>query len=394
MKRFFFTVIVLAAVATGCTKSNLVELPQTFETPIAFEPYAGKAPMTKASVMTADVLKTYQSKETSAFHVTAFIPGEYTKPYMDKNVWYVPETTGETNVPASWKYDGKAYWPESKLQFIAYGLNAQKPLPTGASTSTIQFEEGSFSSFSYTVSDLVSDQEDLIVADSLERSSMNGATVNLTFKHLLSKIGFSLQTNQENDVMVTIKKVELKGNFYDSGTVNMLAKGDDLKVVPTGTASLKAYSLFGELDEDDNTVVSYDPNATESASYDCFQSISCGPETSVPMYANKTLELTVADGVKDEDINDKTGADENNRYMMLIPCTPATATIEVIYQLTDADEQKAKVELPADFNFEKGKGYEFVLKISTMSVEFDVTVSDWDDATNIEDSYTLTPVVE
>ena len=88
---------------------------------------------------------------------------------------------------------------------------------------------------------------------------------------------------------------------------------------------------------------------------------------------------------------------ENNRYMMLIPCTPGTAdakaTIEVIYQLTDAEEQKAKVELPDNFVFAKGTGYEFVLKVSTMAVTFEVEVIDWATGT-VDASYTLTPVVE
>ena len=105
----------------------------------------------------------------------------------------------------------------------------------------------------------------------------------------------------------------------------------------------------------------------------------------------------MAEGVKTETITANASADENNRYMMLIPCTPGTtaskATIDVIYQLTDAEEQKAKVELPESFIFEKGKGYEFVLKVSTMAVSFQVEVIDWATGT-VDASYTLTPVVE
>ena len=101
--------------------------------------------------------------------------------------------------------------------------------------------------------------------------------------------------------------------------------------------------------------------------------------------------------VKTESISENDSADPNNRYMMLIPCTPGTtgskATIDVIYQLTDAEEQKAKVELPENFVFEKGKGYEFVLKVSTMAVSFQVEVIDWATGT-VDASYTLTPVVE
>lgn len=399
MKRFYFIAVALTALAVGCTKSNLVELPETLETPISFEPYAGKTPTTKASVMTGAILESYNDEETPAFHVTAFIPNEYSKPYMDKDVWcFTPSSTEETTpTPATWKYSGMAYWPESKLQFVAYGLNADKELPAGSQTSTIEFAPNSLTQFTYTVSDLVSDQEDLIVADSLERASLNGTAVNLQFQHLLSKVGFSLQTNQQNDVVVTIKKVELKGNFFKTGTVNMLTKGDDLKVATTGVATSTSYSLFGELGTD-NSIVSYDPAATEGADYLCFQHVSVGPNTSTPIYASHTLTTVVEAGVKtNETIAVNASADEDNRYMMLIPCTPGTtdakATIEVIYQLTDAEEQKAKVELPADFVFAKGTGYEFILKVSTMAVSFQVEVIDW--ATGqVADSYTLTPVVE
>ena len=398
MKRFYFIAVALTALAVGCTKSNLVDLPETLETPIAFEPYAGKTPTTKASVMTGAILETYDDDETPAFHVTAFIPNEYSKPYMDKDVWCETPSSTQTTpaTPATWKYSGMAYWPESKLQFVAYGLNADKELPAGSQTSTIEFAPNSLTQFTYTVSDLVSDQEDLIVADSLERASLNGTAVNLQFQHLLSKVGFSLQTNQQNDVVVTIKKVELKGNFFKTGTVNMLKKGDDLKVATTGEATSTSYSLFGELGTD-NSIKSYNPDATESADYLCFQGASVGPNTSTPIYASHSLTTTVAEGVKTETITANASADANNRYMMLIPCTPGTtaskATIDVIYQLTDAEEQKAKVELPESFIFEKGKGYEFVLKVSTMAVSFQVEVIDWATGT-VDASYTLTPVVE
>ena len=49
MKKYIFTAIVFATAALGCTKSNLVELPQSQETPITFEVYNGKTPISKAT---------------------------------------------------------------------------------------------------------------------------------------------------------------------------------------------------------------------------------------------------------------------------------------------------------------------------------------------------------
>ena len=405
MKRFFFMAIALSAAVVGCTKSNLVDLPESSEALISFEPYTTKAPMTKASIMTEAELEKHDENTDPAFHVSAFVPNEYSKPFMNKDVWCtspsVPGVDGAEGTKASWAYEGKAYWPEGDLEFVAYGLNASKALPTGSASKTIDFGT-SYTEFTYTVSDLVSDQEDLIVSEYQKRSSNNGAAVNLQFKHLLSKVGFSLQTNKANDVVVTIKKVDLKGLFYTEGSVDMLKTGDDLKVDVTGkTASAKTYTLFGHLAED-NSIVSYNPAAADA--YACYVGESKGDQVADPIYANASITVEENLDVSDDapEFIEKTpvtdsDATADNRYMMLIPCTPGTAdakaTIEVIYQLTDAETQTAKVELPETFKFEKGNGYEFVLKISTMAVEFDVDVIDWATGT-VADSYTLTPVVE
>ena len=69
MKRFFFLTIALAAAAISCTKSGLLESPQTYENPIEFEPYAGKAPVTKATEVLTDDIK------ESGFHVVGFVEG-------------------------------------------------------------------------------------------------------------------------------------------------------------------------------------------------------------------------------------------------------------------------------------------------------------------------------
>ena len=114
------------------------------------------------------------------------------------------------------------------------------------------------------------------------------------------------------------------------------------------------------------------------------------------LYAKNTAtgEETIKEPEKYEA---KTDAVAANRYMMLIPTTlGADAHILVKYQLTDADEQTAKISL-ADWKFDAGKSYDFVFKVSTSAIGFYVEVSPWDSYFPTADGstgvYTLTPEI-
>ena len=411
MKRFFFSLIALAAVTISCTKSGLVELPQTFETPITFEPYTGKAPTTKATVMDSESLQAalYDAEDSpttkGGFHVLAFTHtttgensvADYTAtPYMDEDVWYEaavtddPETTDVNEAKdAYWDYNGVSYWPEGKLDFVAYGLNAKNYMTFTSKTS-----------FTYAVPELVSAQEDLIVAEPQKGETNDGSKINIPFKHLLSKVGFSLETNYKDpDVKVTIKKIVLSGNFYNQGEVDMT---EAAPAVGTKSGAVGSYTFFG-MPGNDNTVVDYNPEAANT--YDCFVGESKGKVTDTegkqvydPIYANHTITVTA--NVTDAGTTYsqatpqlKTGASEGNRYMMIIPTEEQdNAKITVVYQLTGDKERTAEAQLANNFKFEAGMGYEFVLKVSTLKVDFSVNVSGWDPDVDIEESYTLTPV--
>ena len=412
MKRFFFSVIALSAIAISCTKSGLVELPQTFETPITFEPYTGKAPTTKATVMDSDALQAPMYDATSAtptkggFHVLAFTHtttgensvADYTAtPYMDEDVWYEaavtdnPETADVNEAKeAYWDYNGVSYWPEGKLDFVAYGLNAKDYMTFTSKTS-----------FTYAVPALVSAQEDLIVATPQKGETNDGSKINIPFKHLLSKVGFSLETNKaDQNVKVTIKKIVLSGAFHNQGVVNMTA---DTPAVGSKSGNVTSYTFFG-MQGADNSVVDYNPSIANT--YDCFVGDSKGKVTDNagkqvydPIYANHTITV-VANPTEDGPTTftqaspvSKTGASEDNRYMMIIPTeAQANAKITVVYQLTGDEERTAEAQLANGFEFEAGMGYEFVLKVSTLKVDFSVNVSGWDPNVDIEESYTLTPV--
>ena len=52
------------------------------------------------------------------------------------------------------------------------------------------------------------------------------------------------------------------------------------------------------------------------------------------------------------------------------------AYIDVVYQLTDDIEHTARVSLDG-WEFKPGVSYTFIFKVSTSSIEFEVSVEDW-----------------
>lgn len=102
MKKLIYSVIAFAAVAVGCTKSEMIETPDFGGQAITFDTYIGKVPTTKAQ----SVDLAYLQDANKGFHVSAFMhdqnavpaPASITDPYMDKDVWW-EGAANETNIP-------------------------------------------------------------------------------------------------------------------------------------------------------------------------------------------------------------------------------------------------------------------------------------------------------
>ena len=333
MKRFIYTTIALAAVAVGCTKSNLVEGPQSMETPIEFETYNGRTPLTKASEITNTTI------QGEGFHVTAFYSVDNSV-YMDRDV---------TWSEGAWTYSPKAYWPATgDLNFVAYGLNAKNTLVVSDDHLT----------FTYTVPDVVADQEDLVASkfgDSTKSADDNGK-VTIQMQHLLSKIGFQVKTiytGNAPDAQVTIKNITLKGEFNKTGSVNLKPAADvTFKITPTAdTEKAASYALFADGE-----------SFTAGASADA-----------QPIYCNSV-----------------SNPDESSRYMMIMPGDIGQKpTIEVEYKLTGQNDfQKAVIDLQkptgtenttVPWTLEAGTAYEFIFTVSISSIDFTGEVVKWDE---------------
>lgn len=486
MKRFFIISLALAAVAVGCTKSEVTKAPG-HNKEIKFNTYVGKAPMTKAVSGDLAYLQSFTTQDTPAFHVNAFLHAEVgvnentelldiatislASAYMDKDVWWVanaesagipeetatlkvifseaeaqPEltgaydgtvpagwddaytpnarwfatstastTTGEddattttwsdwavteitednnTNNLGSWDYPGTVYWPDAnssrKLAFSAYSLNVKDDIEF-----TIPGEDGNavetpYSAFTYTVPAIVAEQNDLLVTPLIPNQGITPTgertTVGLTFKHMLSRVGFSLIANRnDEDIDITIKSVVVNGPFASKGTVEL--KSLNPAIVALAGDEHASYSLFQTM---------------ESGAYECC--VWESKKERQPIYANMlyTPATTTQDATTGEETTVPESYDANktanpaNRYMMIIPTTlSADAHILVKYQLTDATEQTAKISL-ANWQFEAGKSYDFVFKVSTSAIGFYVEVTPWDSYFPTEENtgiYTLTPEI-
>ena len=430
MKKTLFFIVALAAVAIGCTKSEVVKAPGRGRE-VKFDTYVGKTPLTKAESADLAYLQRELTSE-GGFQVYAFLHNaipqtqnpetgeiDYTdiskigtvSAYMNKVVnWVGPETivdetTGETTTKAGyWDYPGVVYWPDHttqrKLAFAAYALNAQH-LMTFEDAETVTGK--SFTNFTYSVPDAIKEQKDLLVTPFLPNQGLsenaNAAPVQLDFKHLLSRVGFQVVANQDGDVEIDIQEVTLHGKFPKQGTVDLRGKAEITPLVAEGSEFATSYTLFPT----DNHFVTL----SSTVPADIFENKIVTTETT-----------TNEDGTPGETITKTTDSDDkSNRYMMIMPSVQSKnsdaegqysegvlpgAYIEVQYQLPEADVQKARVSLDG-WEFKPGTSYNFIFKVSTSSIEFTVEVESWNehfgaaaDGTypNGNGIFTLTPIVE
>lgn len=361
MKRFIFSAIALAVMTTACTESGLIDTPAFYANEISFDPYIGNTPVTKAESIDLDYLKAAEP----AFHVYAYLHDpnvqasdvNVSKPFMDKDVWF-------DDNKGIWVYDGLEYWPNSLLAFVAYNSDADKCITKHATETEFEF----------TVKDVVEDQVDLLVTPFLlnqQDTETGNANVNLVFKHLLSRIGFSVvATNKTEDVRIAIRSIKLFGDFPSVGTVDltqtktvtMSSSETDTRpyITPKEGTLVKSYSLFDS------------EHCFEASSTDC---TSTNELPGKPIFPNAELNMTETDW--SERYKQMKDAVDKNRYMMIIPCNPGdNAYIEVEYQLTSDIKRTAKVPLK-NWTFKEGFAYEFVLKVTTSSIEFSAEMGGW-----------------
>lgn len=400
MKKTLLFTMALSVLAIACTKSEVVKAPGRGQE-IKFDTYMGRVPVTKAT--SAD-LTTLQkpTEEDGGIQVTAFIHNGImdkvanpsyednsvygnanaemydtanfpdTDPYMNEVLWWAD----------GWKYDGVVYWPDyhpnRKLAFVAYALNAKDCIVFDDDERTGETNAGkSYTKFTFEVKDNVKDQKDLLVTEFQPNLGANEQAevdpVNLDFKHLLSKVGFQVVANQGVEgVDITIKGIVLNGRFPKFGKVDLLGMAEIDPILDGDMADNYKFFSANEF--------FVTPSSTEPKD----------------IFANNVPKKDVGeDGETLYERND----DDSNRYLMIMPSTQESASVEVTYQLTgQKQEQVAIVPLPENFVFKSGTSYIFKFSVSTLAISFDIEVEEWienemdtEEGTNEKGEYPLAP---
>ena len=371
MKKLFISLVALVAVLASCSKSDVVSVP--FENiPISFNPYNGRTPEVKSTTFDSD------SMETFKFNVKAFLNANAT-PYMNKDVARNKENT-------AWVYDGVSYWPGTlPLQFVAYGLNTDFA-GNDDDNNIVVLNTETNRSITVNVPDVIKKQRDLLVAGGqtgVQYTEANNGVVSLNFKHMFARIQFSLKTKSGNSVPVTMEDIAIKGNFASIGTVDLTAAEPQ---IVAGEAAEKTYdylpatetftgigSVDGQAIYDNSPVYEFDDKETETSSDDEYVTKSNADEAAATW-------------------------NEKNHYMMIIPTSSHNAKLNVKYFLPfagsfNADSNAATADVdPVDLsgiNFEAGKSYNFVLEVSTNSIEFSVEITDWVDGVISQDKQVI-----
>lgn len=363
MNRIIYAALILVALTTGCTKSNLVDVPKIQNSPISFDTYNGRTPVTRSAEVTQANIG------DCGFHVTAFNNPlgtyNYSSEYLDRDVvWSAAEK--------AWTYSPLVYWPGTgTLQFVAYGSN----IHTGSTGEGVLIPDKDlpFTMFTYTVPETAADHKDLIVCTK-DQSVIEGAQVTFTMKHFLSRVGFKLKTIGSG-ASVKINNIALYGGFAKTGALDLI---NSQKITPVQDAVTTSYKLF-----------------TDNQSFTTTQG-----DAVIAIFDNSTLTK--------ESTEDEISAAQADRYMMIIPgdvtdydwASASDIMIDipaaignkpflyVDYELAGV-RKEACLSLEENRIFSAGVAYEFIFEISISEIKFTGTVVDWDedlDGDKTEDS--------
>lgn len=215
-KKLFLGLLAAAAVSfTACQKDEVIsEMPQ--DNTIGFGTYVGRDAQTKAVVTN---IGTMENADYAGFGVFAYYTGATN--YTDGQTSFAPSFMNNVNVyyQSDWKYDNPKYWPNQtdKISFFAYAPYVQTANAIITDFSNTTTKADPVIKFATPVN--VNEQIDLLYANN-KNQTQTGGTVEFTFNHALSRIGFKVKTNR-TDYKVTISKITLTGDFNTSGTLNL-----------------------------------------------------------------------------------------------------------------------------------------------------------------------------
>lgn len=363
MKRFLFLAVALTIAATSCTESGIIDTPDFYGKSIVFDSYIGKNPVTKAEDVDINYLKEGVDNGANILAFTSPLTNTDADK-VDYSSTYLEGTLKWNKTNTAWEYynaDDKLeepYMPTGKdLAFAAYNLKADQCIPSKTQT---QFE--------FAIKDEVASQVDLLVTPLtfIEENENGETTVPLRFYHLLTKVGFKVQSTGGEGTAIYINSIKLCGKFPKTGRV-------DLTLASATPSVENGIDLTGKAP----VILA---NTGNDASYATEYELIKG-QTPFQIYSE---ECATPARVRDPQ------AAEGNCFMMIMPGAQTSASIVVSYRLGDSGEYNVSTIDLADLErlqFEAGKAYEFIFTIATTAIDFsaEVVTGDWNSPTNINE---------
>lgn len=354
-KKFFMGIAAMAALTlVSCSSDDLNSLSDNSSKheAISFDGYLGRSAVavngSRGSVETKNQLK------TDGFGVFGNYSagGQNFGSNLFNNVKVYSSSTAD---PVKWEYDNTKYWPtEGHIDFLAYAPYADK---TALNTTL----DGKMTScINFTVENTVTKQKDLLWANAKDQTKAKNSGTNkveLTFKHALAKIGYTVKLKQTySNATITLKKITLAGSadektnaFYTAGTIDLSRPSSTDLWTPSSTAAKQNFKWF-------------------SGTQDLGTTDYPNPATDYLFVIPQDFSKSTAEG----------GTKADKLFVIVEYTIKYTKHID-----GEMAEMTSTVSSPIEKNFEQGKAYTINLTIGLSPIEFNAEVNEWENGTAI-----------
>lgn len=334
-KKFFMGIAAMAALTlVSCSSDDLNSLSDNSSKneAISFDGYLGRSAVAVNGSRGSVLDKTALQGENGGFGVF----GNYKEANgleFGSN-WFDNVQVKYSSKDTKWTYSPVQYWlPQGHIDFLAYA-----PYDSQYDKQVVKDNQ----KLNFTVNSTITAQKDLLWANATNKT-MTDKTVTFTFKHALSRLGYTVKLNKNyTGTTITLNKITLAGSsdgtekaFYTTGTIDLSkTSSTDLWTISTPAAKQK---------------------------FDWFS-------------GTQTLATT---DYKNPDAN----------YLFVIPQNFSATATDKLYVIVEytiegykgvTTAMKNTVYKRLDKEFEQGKAYTINLNIGLTPIEFNAEVNDWD----------------
>lgn len=401
MKKFLFIAATAAAVLSACAQTEETHKVNAQGDAVGFGVYV---PQTKAGAAGQTTTASIQRSEANGggFGVFAYYTndGDYSAS-AKPNFMY---NQGVFYNASKWEYTPIKYWPNEygsgansaatdKVSFFgyapyvatasgSYGITAFAPANNAAGDPTVTYVIDPTPSTAVDLCWAVKSDTGLPWINQTKQST--SGTVAFLFKHALARFNVNVRgyfdavrsaegavstDDIDTNTKITIEKIEIKGTFAPSGTLNLNNTTANTALWTPATAAETTLTI---------------PNADIAASLKA----TVDGETSFPSIA----------GVTKTNVNVFTGAapaKTDATYYTFIPTTTSTTlNVKITYYVTTQDAKLAggiscvKNVIDKDITFASGftcgLNYNLNIVLGMTTVKLEATVSDWADPTDVD----------